>query len=125
MKKLTLTCILGALAIFSTGAQNAKMTLGWDYPANVTNVGFHVYTSTNSTNAFSTWTMLLDVPQSGLKPIDTNAVGMTTYIASLSVSPTVHYFAVTAYDQWGESLPSNIVGTPGSPPVPANSRFLP
>lgn len=74
------------------------VTLTWDTVADVT--GYNVY---------------LD----GQLYQPTNAPPVT-----LQIKPGKHSFHVTAYNEWGESAPSNTVTTPDVAGVPANVKLV-
>jgi len=98
MKKLYLALCL--LLLVPTLLLSDPLTLAWNYPTNEmsTNLTFKMYHSLSVTNPMP-WTVV------------TNIIG-TSLLCSLDVVKGEHYFYVTASNMWGESLPSNVWGSP-------------
>jgi len=92
------------------GVMRTNVNLAWDYPTNElsTNLTFKLYSATNIASPVATW------------PLLTTVVG-TNLSVTLPIDAQQRYFVMTASNWWGESIPSNVAGTP---PLPRSDSKL-
>lgn len=83
-----------ALSMVCIAAVRTTALLVWDYPTGeATNVSFNVFFTTNI--AAPGWSFV------------TNVTGTT---ATVNILPGNGFWIVTATNEWGESIPSNVAG---------------
>jgi hypothetical protein len=119
MKRLILPLALVALtvataiAVVLPGEFRKTVTLTWDYDPNAVTSDsvFKLYSSTNVALPFTNWT-----------PVGTVSGTIRTITVS-NIAAQQCWFAVTFSNWWGESLPSNIAGTPQIPGAVSNLRI--
>ena len=107
-----LVCAVAVVA-FAAGTVPASKTVSftWDYDTNSVVDAFKLYTSTNVNAPSTNWTLIGTVSSS------IRAINLS------NVAPAQAWYFVTASNMWGESLPSNIVGTPQPPNAVTNLRI--
>lgn len=109
MKKLFASLLL---VVVSLVANAADVRIGWDYPTNITNVGFMVYAWTNQVVTPTNLPALkLDV--------NTNMVALVE-----NLKPGRWHLAVTAYTQLGVESDFSTILTIEVPKIPSNMRMI-
>jgi hypothetical protein len=95
--KRTLLILLSAFCLAFVPSGPTTITLAWNYQQDID--AFYVYQSTNVTAAMP-W-----------QPCTNTAASSVT----IQVMPGRMFYYVTASNFWGESGPSNTIGTPAVP----------
>ena len=104
MKFIRSIAVLCLLLAVNAAAPSGLVTLSWDYPAYELSdkLTFKVYSSATMVLPLESW------------PVLTNVSG-TNLSVKLQILPGQRFFYMTASNFWGESGPSNLIGTPPLP----------
>ena len=102
MKTILALLALIASSVLLPAQIDGRVTLQWDYPLDeLDGVTFTVYHTTNAAAPVSDWAPIASITATNRIP--------------LTVIPGRNFFACTASNFWGESVPSNVAATPPLP----------
>lgn len=91
----------------------SEIGLEWDQDTNSIPDVFKLYTATNLNTPITNWTLVAEISGNVYKAAITN------------IALQQSFFLLTASNWWGESLPSNVAGTPPIPSDEINLRIGP
>lgn len=114
---VALLCAAAALLHAGVASGPTSVTLAWNpQPQLDSNAVFNLYGSTNVSLPVSQWMYLTSAPAATVS--GTNSWPTTNL--TVTMTPGVFFFYLTASNFWGESGPSNQAGTPAVPVTVTN-----